>query len=99
MINKLQKYLQQSTKFFALVFLVLCGQLLLNSHAHSDDTLGVKACTVCLVGQSAEFDDALIPSDTAKVYFATYRTNLSTVLNQQHFDNSPLSLYLRGPPA
>ena len=99
MINKLQNYLQQSTKVFALVLLVLCGQLLLNSHAHSDDNLGVEACTVCLVGQVAEFDDALVSTATVDVYFSTYSTALSKAANQQHFDNSPLSLYLRGPPA
>ena len=99
MINKLQKYLQQSTKVFALVLLVLCGQLFLNSHAHSDDNLGVEVCTVCLVGQNAEFDDALVSTATVDVYFATFSTSLLIALNQQHIDNSPLSLYLRGPPA
>ena len=91
--------MQKSTKVFALVLFLFCSQLQISSHLHDDAEIGFEACSVCLVGQSAEFDDALFSTAKPDVRFDNHLIDFPLSIYQINFDNSPLSLYLRGPPA
>ncbi len=99
MINWLQNRMQKSTKVLALVLFLLCSQLQIASHFHADDDIGFEACSVCLVGQNAEFDDALLPTQACHHLNNQNRSYYQDISVQVIFDNSPIFLYLRGPPA
>ena len=95
----LQNKLQKSTKVLALVLLLLCSQFSLSAHVHTDADVGLAACSVCLVGQNAEFDDALIPSNKPFQLIIVYKTHYQNLTPRPIFDKSPIVVYLRGPPA
>jgi len=99
MIIWLQNKAQKGTKVFALVLFLLCSQLSLASHVHAENDVALEACSVCLVGQSAEFDDVILPSVNHKPLITNFGVYTSTISAPTVFDQSPISLHLRGPPA
>ena len=99
MINWLHIKMQSSTKVLTLVLFLLCSQLSLSAHAHSDTDVGLAGCSVCLVGQNAEFDDALFSNTSTTQLIGAYETPYQYLSPRLVFDKSPLVIYLRGPPA
>ena len=91
--------MQKSTKVLALALFLLCSQLTLSAHVHADTDVGLAACSVCLVGQNAEFDDALIVNNNAYQLTSAYKTLYQKLTPRLIFDKSPIVVYLRGPPA
>ena len=99
MINWLQNKIQKSTKVLALVLFLLCSQLSLASHVHAESDVALEACSVCLVGQSAEFDDALYSNSTNHLQLKTFTDAYQNQKSTFYSNNAPLTLRLRGPPA
>jgi hypothetical protein len=99
MIKWLQKKMQNSNKLLALLLILFCGQLSLAAHSHDETDTSFEACSVCLVGQNAEFDDVLTPDSSANLQLNLNTLYLSEFSSEVIFDNSPFTLYLRGPPA
>ena len=91
--------MQKSTKVLALVLLLLCSQLLLSAHMHTDADVGLAACSICLVGQNAEFDNALFSNTNASQLIGANETPYQYLSPRLVFDKSPIVVYLRGPPA
>jgi len=56
--------MQNSTKLMVLMLMLFCAQLSNSAHSHVDKDSCLDNCSVCLVGQNAEFDDALVAKFT-----------------------------------
>ena len=95
----LQNKMQKSTKVLALVLFLLCSQLSLASHVHAESDVALEACSVCLIGQAAEFDDALFSNSTNSYHLKTFTNSYHNQKNTFDCDNAPLTIRLRGPPA
>ena len=90
---------RQTIKMMIVILMVLCVQIASSIHAHSIDEDSVEPCTVCLVSQNSELDDVIPALIQSKLTVSTEFISSKLEIAQPIHFNSPLVLYLRGPPA